>query len=100
VIIAALEVQVSALTVPAIAYPPVQLADGTKAKILSLYHHESQGLVYGAKEGGLVKENVCSIFGISPQDKPIPVLADPSFPVQNLYKHVTGPFRAVKACWP
>lgn len=84
-----LELQSKALNVPAISHRPIELPDKTNAKILWLYQEDSEGLVFNAIEKkGLVRNNLCEIFGIESKDKPLPILVNLDFPNHYLYKTV------------
>jgi hypothetical protein len=85
-----IDLKAKALNVPSITYKPISLTDGSKAKILWLYPANSEGLVFNPVENqGLVRDNLCQIFGIENKDKPIPILVNLDFPNYYLYKTVT-----------
>jgi len=84
-----LDLRVKALNIPSISYNPIELVDKSTAKILWLYPEESEGLVYNAKDKvGLVRDNICEIFGIENKDKPILILVDSDLPNCYFYKTV------------
>jgi hypothetical protein len=84
-----MELCVKALSIPAISFQPIELSDKSTARLLWLYPLDCEGLVFNAKMGeGLVRDNLCEIFGIGNNHKPIPILVDQDFPNHFLYKNV------------
>ncbi len=81
----------TSLNVPALTLNPIQLNDGSNARILWLYPPESKGLIFPNQKGNkLVPDNLANLFPLSSADKPIPVLVDVDFLVeQYLYRNAT-----------
>jgi hypothetical protein len=83
-----LELRAKGLSVPSISHKAVEMKDRSHAKILWLYPETCNGLVFeAAANKGLIRNDLCDVFKIGPNEKPIPILVDTG--LTNIILHKT-----------